>query len=118
MLWDTFQQWKIEENKRKVEAIEQNQRDTKDASEDCAEKVRQLALATQAVWSFLKEKHHLDEQDLMQRMEEIDLLDGTKDGKFAAQTVTCLSCSRKMNSKNMKCIYCGATNQKFNPFAD
>lgn len=118
MLWDIIQQWKIEQTQRSVEAAKKESRDALDRSQDYAEKVGQLSLATQAVWSFLKEKHNLDEQDLMQRMEELDLMDGRKDGRVAPQVVTCPSCSRKMNSKNMKCMFCGCENPQFNPFAE
>ncbi|PXA03328.1 hypothetical protein DDZ13_12970 [Coraliomargarita sinensis] len=118
MLWDIIQQWKIEQMQRNVDAAKKDSRDAVDKSQDYAEKVGQLALATQAVWSFLKEKHHLDEKDLMQRMEELDLMDGQKDGRVAPKVVTCPSCSRKMNSRNMQCMFCGCGNPEFNPFAE
>ena len=35
-----------------------------------------ISLVTQAVWSFLKETHHLHDADLLNRIEQIDLKDG------------------------------------------
>ena len=61
--------------------------------------------------------HVLDEQDLLNRIEEIDLSDGYRDGKVAAQVVVCPSCRKNLNSRHARCIYCGTKNPEFNPFA-
>lgn len=117
-IWNIIQQHKIEKVGRQVDQIEEGNRELKYNTEDYALNVRQLALTTQAVWSFLKEKHNLDDQDLLHRIEEIDLSDGYLDGRITAQVVTCPSCSKKLNSRNKRCIYCEAINPEFNPFAE
>jgi len=117
MIWDMIQQWKIEETERKVEKLSSENRNVEFQSEISLKRLEQLALATQAVWSFLKEKHHLDDQDLLLRMEEIDLRDGVRDGKSAAIMANCPSCHRKMSSKMKQCVYCGTENAQFNPFS-
>jgi hypothetical protein len=75
-----------------------------------------LSLVAQAVWSFLKETHHLTDADLIRRIEQIDIEDGVKDGKVTAVVTNCTNCNRKINTRYKTCLYCGAENHKFSPF--
>lgn len=67
-----------------------------------------LMLACQALWEIVRERDGLTDEQLRQRMQEIDLRDGTVDGKMSMVAVACPSCSRKSNSRHSKCVYCGA----------
>jgi len=66
-----------------------------------------LTLVTMAMWSLLKEKTELTEEDLLKRVEEIDLSDGKIDGKFNPQTSTCPQCGRTLSARHNRCLYCG-----------
>lgn len=70
------------------------------------DRVDRLSLICMAMWSLMRDKTQLTEQDLLDRVKLIDLLDGVEDGK-ATQTVSqCVKCNRPMHPRHKKCIYC------------
>lgn len=73
------------------------------------DRFERLSLVCMAMWSLLQDKTNLSEDDLLQRVQAIDLMDGREDGK-AGKTgvVKCAACTRPMSDRHMRCIYCGA----------
>lgn len=71
------------------------------------DRVDRLSLVCMAMWSLLRDKTNLTEQDLMDRVKLIDLLDGVEDGKATKTVSQCTACNRPMNPRHQKCIYCG-----------
>lgn len=70
-------------------------------------RIDKLTLITMSMWSLMREKTKLTEADLMERMKQIDLMDGTEDGKVTRQVAKCSSCDRVMNQRHNHCLYCG-----------
>jgi hypothetical protein len=70
-------------------------------------KVDKLSLGCQALWELLCERAGLKDDDLLAKMEEIDLRDGVQDGKMTQRVVICPSCKRNTSNKRTRCIYCG-----------
>ena len=79
------------------------------AVKEFADRLDRLTLASMAMWSLLQECTDLTEQDLLKRVEEIDLRDGVKDGKVTKTVNRCPKCDRVMSPKHNKCLYCGHT---------
>ena len=73
---DLFQQFQIEQARHKASEIKDEIRDRKRKTQTIEERLDKISLVTQAVWSFLKETHHLQDADLLNRIEQIDLKDG------------------------------------------
>ena len=73
--------------------------------------VERISMITEALWIILKEKHGYKDEELMQRITEIDLRDGRRDGQgTSAETPTCPQCKRMHVAKHRPlCLYCGAT---------
>jgi len=70
--------------------------------------VNRLAMISQALWELLKQHHpELTEEDLTNKVMEIDLSDGKLDGRVKKTVRHCESCGRALNPRHMKCIYCG-----------
>jgi len=84
--------------------------------EDVKLDVEKLLMITEAMWVILKEQLGYDDDELIRRIEEIDMRDGVLDGKVKA-TVNpdCPECGRKLIGKRPKCLYCG-TVVKRDPF--
>ncbi|MFP4355439.1 MAG: hypothetical protein ACLFUJ_10005 [Phycisphaerae bacterium] len=82
------------------------------------EKVDKLTLVCMSMWSLLLERTDLTEQDLMQRVKDIDLIDGTEDGKVTKSVQKCAQCGRTMSPRHNKCLYCGASELKLSAFDD
>lgn len=70
--------------------------------------VDRLSMAVEALWSILKEKTGVTDDELRDRIREIDLSDGVLDGKVRRPPRDCTACGRTIASRHVKCIYCGA----------
>ena len=75
---------------------------------DVRERLDHLALACMAMWSLLREKTDLTEEDLMERAKQIDLADGKEDGRLKLGVLKCAQCERVMSHRHTRCLYCGA----------
>lgn len=69
-----------------------------------------LTLVNQALFELLSEKLGVSEEEMLQKVEEIDLRDGVKDGKLGTATLKCPKCNRGYNMRLDKCLYCGYSN--------
>ncbi len=105
--------WEIHQHQRIAEAESAATRGAEKAL-DAASQVRsfeerldKLTLVSMALWSLLKETTDLTEEDLMERVKEIDLSDGKLDGKVRHALLRCPECSRVMSAKHKCCLYCG-----------
>ncbi len=70
------------------------------------DRIGKLTLISLTIWSILKEKFQLSEDDLFKKIQEIDLKDGKLDGKIQSQVKQCASCKRVMSPSHQKCIWC------------
>lgn len=75
---------------------------------DLEDRVDRLVITCMAMWSLVQQHAPCTEEDLMERIKQIDLLDGQPDGKITRQIVRCSTCNRVMSPRHRKCIYCGA----------
>jgi len=76
-----------------------------------------LTLTCMAMWELIRDSGQFNEEDLMEKITEIDLRDGTLDGKLKTKRVSqCHKCGRKMSLRHTKCMYCGSTNLAQKPF--
>ncbi|MDJ0657308.1 MAG: hypothetical protein QNJ40_24315 [Xanthomonadales bacterium] len=108
LLWRMYQR---EDNKlarsQSARAARQSDR-TAQSLADLEGKVDQLALTCQALWELVREKTDLDDSDILERISEVDLRDGTADGRMTAQVQECASCHRVLHRRHRRCMYCGA----------
>lgn len=83
-------------------------REALSGSESLEHRVDKLTLICMAMWSFLSEKTGVTEEQLIERVKQIDLMDGVADGKLHRQIAKCSQCGRVMSPRHSKCLYCGA----------
>ena len=77
-------------------------------AQEVEDKVDRALLVCEALWTILREKLGMTEEELVQRVNDIDLSDGKLDGKVRKQSaVTCPSCNRTFARRFPRCIYCG-----------
>lgn len=80
-------------------------------SSDLAElqsEVERLYFITEALWRILKEKHGLDENELLKQITLIDIEDGKLDGrKPKTPPQPCPKCNRTVGRQRVKCLFCG-----------
>lgn len=69
----------------------------------------QLELASAAMWELLRDKFQLTDAELVAKIEEIDLRDGSRDHKMKRESGVCPTCQRRVATKSrIRCIYCGS----------
>ncbi len=72
------------------------------------QRVGRLVLLCEALWTILKEKHGMTDEELMARIEEIDARDGVRDGQPARKEARlCPRCNRVLTKSSPICLYCG-----------
>ena len=82
--------------------------DTAGHVRDIEERLDRMALACTALWELLRERTSLTEEDLMKKVQEIDLRDGVPDGKISKKELRrCSKCGRTMSPRHRRCLYCG-----------
>jgi hypothetical protein len=74
--------------------------------EDLNERIDAMALIIRGMWSLLEESGYTADQ-LLDKMEEIDLADGTADGQVTPRPIDCRSCGSKVAPGLDKCQFCG-----------
>ncbi len=86
-------------------------------SEDALQShVERLSMVCQALWTLLRDKTDLTDEDLVARVHDVDLSDGVLDGKVRRSSTECASCGRMVAARHMRCLYCGTANEGLDTF--
>jgi hypothetical protein len=83
-------------------------RTVQDIEKTLEEKIDRLALICRAMWELLRESNNISEESLLRKVNEVDLLDGSLDGKVRIPPKKCSKCGRTVSKRHMRCIYCGS----------
>jgi hypothetical protein len=80
--------------------------------------VERLMMITEALWTLLKEQHGYTDDELIKRVNKIDMRDGALDGQVAAElSPVCPQCHRQQPIKHRPlCLYCGSPVAADDPF--
>lgn len=112
-----YQGYKQIENASQSAGLAQSQANTAlTRIEQMQADIERLLMITQALWEIIKEHELVDDEDLMRRIQEIDLRDGTLDGRVAKSVnPQCPHCKRTLIGRHPFCLYCGQAVLR-NPF--
>ncbi len=75
------------------------------------ERLDRQALMSMALWSLMKDQLGLTDDQLLKRIQDIDLADGKLDGKVMQGVSDCKKCKRALSPRHAKCIYCGTVRE-------
>jgi hypothetical protein len=67
-----------------------------------------MLLANRALWELVRDRLGVDDATLEQKIEEIDLRDGVRDGRATTSPRQCTGCGRTLHPRHVRCLYCGA----------
>jgi hypothetical protein len=72
--------------------------------------IEKLLMITEALWRIVKEEHGYSDELLIQKIQEVDMRDGTLDGRVSksAERPTCPKCGRVIIRNQHACLFCGA----------
>ena len=107
LLFDLIQQRQIARTQKDADSAKETAHQSTVSFRELDNEVNHLTLICRAMWELLQERNNLSEQDLLAKVQEIDLRDGKLDGKYRS-TKECSSCHRALNRRHTRCIYCGA----------
>jgi hypothetical protein len=78
-----------------------------DAAEIKAD-IERLYFITEALWRILREKHGLDDVEIVRQITAIDMEDGKLDSRKAkTPPQPCPKCGRVLGRQRTKCMFCG-----------
>lgn len=118
IIYDLFQQYSLGKLRKETNELSQEVRDFKGTHRSHDEQIKSSALILESIWELVKERTGLDDQDLMEKITEVDLRDGVADGKRREKASTCLGCGRKISNRFQKCYHCGVENNMYSVFID
>ena len=72
--------------------------------------VDRLQMICEAMWTIVRDRLGIADEDLSRLVEEIDLRDGKSDGRSQPAAPACARCGRVVSARTRVCIYCGAQN--------
>lgn len=107
-LFDIAQEGRIRSAQREADGAREKAGDALASTVDLKQRVDVMALANQALFEILKGRLGITEEDVLQRMAEIDRGDGSNDGKMTPRVVACGKCGRKVSTARLRCVFCGA----------
>lgn len=94
---------------RDAERAEQRTRDlARDVERELAgleQKCDKALLVAATLWGVLRDRLGVPEEELMARLQELDLEHGSADG---GPGPTCPQCARVTSRRHPRCLYCGA----------
>lgn len=106
-LWDAYQQNQIINAADDIRTASLAARSATDEARRMQAQLDHLSMVNMALWSIVRERLNLSDDDLAERVKEIDLSDGNLDGRIAGGTKQCGNCGRTMATRHARCIYCG-----------
>jgi hypothetical protein len=81
------------------------------------QRIDRLSMICCAMWTVIQSTADISDEKLAQLVQEIDLADGTLDGKADIEQVRpCPQCHRPVHARHHRCIYCGAEASSSSPF--
>ena len=115
-LWDMAQDRRIGEVSAKASGARTQALTAQEQAEQLEGRLEALQLATAAMWALLRDRLGVTESELIEKMRQIDLLDGKAAGKMSARVLECPACKRTMSTRFRRCVYCGTPIAGGTPF--
>jgi hypothetical protein len=107
LLWDLHQQRRIGDVEGKADEASRKATDFQERVRQLEDVVDRLTLVNQAMWSLLSQANGITDEQLADRVNELDLRDGVADGKVTRTPAQCVKCHRTLHPRHKRCMYCG-----------
>lgn len=86
------------------------------AAQNLEDRLERALMTMEAMWNLLSERLGVTDEELQERMVELDLCDGHLDGRVRRPVLECAACKRRVPRRFHQCMYCGADVER-DPFA-
>jgi len=76
-------------------------------AEQLETRLERALMTMEAMWTLMSERLGITEDELQERIVEIDLSDGILDGRVRRPAMECHACNRRIPRRFTRCMYCG-----------
>lgn len=120
VLWDIYQELEIQQVRGAVDAVAAEVADRQGSVQadvqQMSERVDRLALLCRAMHELLKQNGAYTDTMLRDKVVEIDMRDGRRDGKYTPPPKKCPKCGAMICRKFNRCLFCGYQDSVASPF--
>jgi len=107
-IFDLINYKNIHNIRNEVESMNRNAKETQAESyKILSNRIDQLILLNHAMSEIISDKLGITNQQVIDKMMEIDLRDGVQDGKYSAPPKDCPECKAKISREFNRCLFCG-----------
>jgi hypothetical protein len=117
-MWNIWQEMRLNDVRQRQDDARANARTEALGAEMLERYVKKMALVNQALFEILQKKVGITDEELRRKVDEVDMRDGTSDGRYEASPLTCPKCSAKMTAGALFCPNCGGKAAPKYPYED
>ena len=107
IFWEVRQQQRIGQAKAAANSAQSAATDAKSQVRQFQRQLDKSMMLIEALWTLCREAHGWTDQQLVDRVTDIDLRDGQLDGKVAHAARPCAECGRTIAADRDQCMWCG-----------
>ncbi len=111
IIWDSVQSYQIHKLSKTAEAVKEVVAQDMGAAlatvKQFEDRINKLVLVCNAQFELLQSVTNITEQQLAEKINEIDLRDGNADGKITPTQKKCPDCGAGICAKFNRCLFCG-----------
>ena len=107
-LFDLLQNQRISEIRNEIDSLSRHsQHGHQQDYLRLSKRIDQLVLVNHAIAEIICQRLGVSNREIIDKVMEIDLRDGTKDGKYIALAKDCPKCDAKIARDFNRCLFCG-----------
>lgn len=106
-IWNRSQDRKIRTLERVSRGADASSENLRGMISDLEERIERLSLICEGMWTLLRDRTEISEEDLKETVTRLDMEDGVLDGKRGPKKTRCPDCDAVISNKFNRCLYCG-----------
>ncbi|MEM9700809.1 MAG: hypothetical protein AAF907_00025 [Planctomycetota bacterium] len=112
LLIDFYQNRRISDAESRSDAAASKAQRARDEMHEMKQCLDRSALVCQALLELVQDRLGVTDDELAEKILEVDLRDGREDGRISNTVVDCHECGRKVNTGRPRCVFCGVAVRK------
>ena len=107
LLWEVIQNKKINDAAGEATGAKVKVDQVYNKVVELEKRLNRITLTSQAMWELIQDLSGWSDDEILNRIQEMDLRDCQLDGKLGATFTECPNCNAKVNSRRGYCMICG-----------
>lgn len=109
LFWEIHQQRQIGKARAAAGAAQSAASSARSEQAELRRQIDKTMMVLEAVWSLCREAHGWSDEQLVDRVTQIDLRDGQLDGKVRRVARPCPHCGKAIGADRSHCMWCGSS---------